>query len=118
MATGGDRVVEFRTYRLRLGTEAAFHRLVAEESVPLLTRFGIDVVRFGPSEQSDDGFVDYVLVRSYESDEAREEQEAQFYGSSEWRGGPREEIVTKIESYHTVVLTLPSPAVDALRSSQ
>jgi hypothetical protein len=51
-------VLEIRTYRLKAGSEEAFHRLVAEQSVPLLRRFAIDVVRFGPSEQSEDGFVD------------------------------------------------------------
>lgn len=48
---------------------------------------------------------------------AREEQEARFYGSSEWRSGPREEIVSRIESDHTVVLTLTADAVDALRTA-
>jgi hypothetical protein len=110
-------VLEIRTYRLKAGSGEAFHRVVAEQSVPLLRRFGIDVVRFGPSEQSEDGFVDYVLVRAFESHRAREEQEAQFYGSSEWRSGPREEIVSRIESDHTVVLTLATDAVDALRTA-
>jgi hypothetical protein len=75
-------VLEIRTYRLKAGREEGFHRVVAEQSVPLLRRFGIDVVRFGPSEQSEDGFVDYVLVRAFESHEARDEQEARFYGSA------------------------------------
>jgi hypothetical protein len=110
-------VLEIRTYRLKAGGEEAFHRVVAEQSVPLLSRFGIDVVRFGPSEQSEDGFVDYVLVRAFDSHRAREEQEARFYGSSEWRSGPREEIVSRIESDHTVVLTLAAEAVDALRTA-
>jgi NIPSNAP len=110
-------VLEIRTYRLTAGSEQAFHRVVAEQSVPLLRRFGIDVVRFGPSEQSEDGFVDYLLVRAFESHAAREEQEARFYGSSEWRSGPREEIVSRIESDHTVVFTLASAVVDALRAA-
>ena len=109
-------ILEIRTYRLKPGTDAAFHRLVVEQSIPLLRQFGIDVVRFGPSGLVDEGFVDYVLVRSFKSEDAREEEEARFYGSSEWVNGPREEILAKIESYHTVVLTLTSDAVDALRS--
>jgi hypothetical protein len=110
-------VLEIRTYRLKAGSAAEFGRVVAEQSVPLLRRFGLDVVRFGPSEQSEDGFVDYAVVRAFESHAAREEQEARFYGSSEWRSGPREEIVGRIESDHTVVLTLPAAAVDALRTA-
>jgi hypothetical protein len=112
-----DTVLEIRTYRLKAGGGEAFHQIVAERSVPLLYRFGIDVVRFGPSERSEDGFVDYVLVRAFESHGAREEQAARFYGSSEWRSGPREEIVSRIESDHTVVLTLAAEAVDALRTA-
>jgi len=110
-------VLEIRTYRLKPGSEEAFHRVVAEQSVPLLRLFGIDVVRFGPSEQREDEAEDYVLVRAFESYAVRDEQEARFYGSSEWRSGPREEIVSRIESDHTVVLTLPSEAVDALRAA-
>jgi hypothetical protein len=73
-------VLEIRTYRLKTGSEKAFHPVVAAQSVPLLQRFGIDVVRFGPSEQSEDGFVDYVLVRAFDSHASREEQEARSTG--------------------------------------
>lgn len=110
-------VVEIRTYRLRPGSTEAFHRVVTEQSVPLLLQFGVDVVRFGPSEQSEDGFEDYLLVRAFESRGHREEQEARFYGSSEWRSGPREEILSRLETHHTVVLTLPAEAVNALRTA-
>jgi hypothetical protein len=110
-------VLEIRTYRLKPASGEAFHRVVAEQSVPLLRQFGIDVVRFGPSEQSEDGFEDYLLVRAFESHAAREEQETRFYGSSEWQSGPREEIVSRIESDHAVVLTLPTEAVNALRTA-
>ncbi len=110
-------VLEIRTYWLKAGSEEAFHRVVAEQSLPLLRQFGIDLVRFGPSEQSEDGFVDYMLVRAFDSHGARLEQEARFCGSSEWRSGPRDEIVNRIESDHTVVLTLAAGAVDALRAA-
>ena len=85
--------------------------------MPLLRRFGIEVDPVGPSEQSEDGLVDYALVRALESYSAREEQEERFYGSSEWPSGPREKIVSRIESDHPVVLTLAAAAVDALRTA-
>ncbi len=78
-----DSVLEIRTYRLKPGTTAAFHDSVAERSVPLLCRFDIDVVRFGPSEQNEQGVEEYVLMRSFESMTARDEQEDRFYGSQE-----------------------------------
>jgi hypothetical protein len=114
--THPERVIlEIRTYRLRQGTSASFHRLVAEQSVPLLERFGINVVRFGPSEQNEDGVEEYVLIRAFDSLVERDEQEGRFYGSDEWLHGPREAILGLIESYQTVVLTASPAAVDGLR---
>jgi hypothetical protein len=108
-------VLEIRTYRLKEGTSDAFHRLVREQSVPLLQAFGIDAVRFGPSEQNEKGVEEYVLIRAFASLADRDEQEDRFYGSDEWLNGPRERIVSLIESYHTVLLTTSRAAVDGLR---
>ena len=58
-------LLEIRTYRLKPGTTDGFHRVVVEQSIPLLERAGIDVVRFGPSEQSEDGHEEYVLIRVF-----------------------------------------------------
>jgi hypothetical protein len=92
-------VVEIRTYKLRPGTGAAFHRIVVEESVPMLERWG--VVAFGPSLDDDDS---YCLIRSYASLEERQRSQDAFYGSDEWRHGLREEIVSRIERDSSVVL--------------
>jgi hypothetical protein len=103
-------VVEIRSYRLVPGSGAAFHRLVVDESVPMLERWGIDVIAFGPSLDDEDL---YVLVRGYESvDELRRSQDA-FYGSDEWRNGPRDAIVTLIESDISVVIPAESLAPTA-----
>jgi hypothetical protein len=94
-------VVEIRTYALSPGSGAEFHRLFVEESLPLLRRSGVEVVAFGRSLDDDDASV---LVRAYPSlDELRRSQEA-FYGSDEWRRGPREAVVSRIESSISVVL--------------
>jgi hypothetical protein len=111
----GVPALEIRIYRLKDGTSDAFHRLVAEQSVPLLRTFGIDVVRFGPSEQNEEGVEEYVLIRAFPSLADRDEQEERFYGSDEWLNGPRERILNLIDSYHTVVLTASAAAVDGLR---
>jgi NIPSNAP len=96
-----DGILEIRTYRLRPGTGARFHRAVVEKSLPMLERWGVEVVACGPS--LDDADL-YYLVRAYASlDELRESQDA-FYGSDEWRLGPREEIVSLIESDISVVI--------------
>jgi hypothetical protein len=97
--------VEIRSYRLEPGSGAAFHRLVVDESMPLLERWSVDVIAFGPSLDEDDL---YVLIRGYPSvAELRRSQDA-FYGSDEWRDGPREAIVSLIESVISVVIPADS----------
>ena len=94
-------VIEIRTYKLQAGTGADFHRLVVAESLPMLERWGVEVVAFGPSLDDEDA---YYLIRAYPSlDELRRSQDA-FYGSDEWRSGPREAIVSRIEGSNSVVL--------------
>ncbi len=98
-------VVEIRIYKLSPGSGAAFHRTVVEESVPMLQRWAVDVVAFGPSLDDDDS---YYLVRSYASLEGRQRSQDAFYGSDEWRHGPRDGIVSRIESDSSVVLPATS----------
>lgn len=98
-------VVEIRTYKLRPGSGTAFHRTVVEESVPMLKRWGVDVVAFGPSLDDDDA---YCLIRSYASLEERQRSQDAFYGSDEWRHGPRDAVVSRIESDSSVVLPASS----------
>lgn len=94
-------VIEIRTYKLKPGSGAAFHRTVVDESLPMLKRWGVDVVAFGPSLDDDDC---YYLIRSYPSLDERQRSQDAFYGSDEWRHGPREAIVSRIESDISVVL--------------
>ena len=98
-------VVEIRTYKLLAGSGAEFHRLVVEDSLPMLERWGVRVLAHGPSLDDPDL---YYLVRAYPSlDELQRSQDA-FYGSDEWREGPREPIVSLIESSISVVLAAES----------
>ena len=108
------RLVEIRSYRLKPGTSAAFHDAVANEAVPMLLRWQTDVVAFGPGLAEPDT---YFLVRSYASLEDLEQRQDAFYGSSEWREGPRESIVSRIEQHLSTVLWLPEAALDALRAA-
>lgn len=109
-----SRVVEFRIYTLRPGTRDEFHGLVLRHSIPMLARWDVDVIGFGPSLHDEDS---YFLVRAYRGlDERRASQDA-FYGSSEWREGPRDAIVELIETYTTAVVELSDAAVANLRES-
>ena len=110
-----DRVLEIRTYRLLPGTTAAFHEVFLEQALPLLRTFGVDVLRGAPSERNEDGEECYVLLRAFDSLDQRDAQEERFYDSQQWRDGPREPVLSRIESYHTVVLTVPDSVVEGLR---
>jgi hypothetical protein len=107
-------IVEIRSYRLHPGTRDEYHRLFVEEAAALLDAHGIEVVAFGPSMGDPDG---YFLMRSFADLADRERREDRFYASPEWRDGPREAIVSKIEVYTDVVVELDDAAIGVLRSS-
>ena len=95
--------LEIRTYRLRPGTRDEFVAAMAAAQ-PLLARFGIEVVGFGASLVAEDGHEEAYLIRRFASLEDRAAKEDAFYGSDEWREGPRAAVVAPIESYHTIVI--------------
>jgi len=106
------RTVEIRSYNLKPGARPAFHRLAAEVAVPMLRRWKIDVVAYGPSPQDE---TSYYLIRAYASPVDRERSEEVFYGSDEWRNGPRERVLALIETYTTIILDLAATTVEGLR---
>lgn len=108
-------ILEIRTYRMKPGTGDEFVRVMREESVPLLEEAGIRVVDYGASLVAEDGNEDAYLIRAFASLEAHREQEEKFYGSDAWRLGPREAIVSRIDSYHTIVLEASEQIVQALQ---
>jgi len=113
---GAPLIVEIRTYRLKPGTSGDFVRTMREQCVPLLERLGLRVVSCGASLVAEDGHDEAFLMRAFESLDARREQEESFYGSDAWRNGPREAIVSRIDSYHTIVLEVSEETVQALES--
>ncbi len=116
MAVGESarRFVEIRSYRLKPGTAAEFDRLVTEASTPMLRRRGIDVVAFGRSLRDEDAFY---LIRAFASLEDLERSEAAFYGSDEWRLGPRDAILACIDTYASIVIEMEDATVDGLREA-
>lgn len=107
------RVVEIRSYTLKAGTRDGFHRRFEAEALPMLQRWKADVVAYGPSLHDDES---YILIRGFASLDARQREEDAFYGSDEWKNGPRAATLADIASYTTVVLELDHGAVDALRN--
>jgi hypothetical protein len=98
-----SQVVEIRSYNLKPGTRDRFHRLFEREALPLLKRWKIHVVSYGPSLHDSDS---YYLMRSYSNMVDRQISEDAFYVSDEWRHGPRDATLADIESYTTVVIPL------------
>lgn len=107
-----NRIVEIRSYNLKSGTRANFHRMFVEESLPMLKRWGVDVVAFGPSPHDDDS---YYLIRAYQDLADRQRSQDEFYGSDEWRKGPREPLLAMIDTYTSVVLEVDEATLRGLR---
>ena len=74
----------------------------------------MEVVAYGPSLDDADG---YFLIRAYDSLEHLQSSHQAFYGSDDWRKGPRQSIIDLIETDWNAVLWLTPEAVNAIRSS-
>ena len=105
--------IEIRSYALKPGTRDEFHRLFLAEALPMLQRWEVDVVAHGPSLHDS---YSYFLMRRYDSLAQHEESENAFYGSDEWRQGPREAILALIENYTEVVLEVDEATLQGLRA--
>jgi hypothetical protein len=97
-----SRIIEIRSYNLKPGTRGEFQKLFIEEALPMLRRWNVEVVSYGPSLHDENT---YFLIRAYASLEDRQKSQDDFYGSEEWRKGPRESILALIENYTTIVVT-------------
>ena len=116
MSTRDDtarRLVEIRAYRLKPGTRADFHAAVTTSALPMVRAYGMDVVTHGIVPNDDDG---YFLVRSFASLAELTAQEDEFYGSAPWREGPREALVSRIETYLDTLLWMSPAAIADLRA--
>ena len=105
-------LVEFRSYILKPASRDKFHQIVTEQSMPMLKRWNMDVVAYGPSPHDENS---YYLIRRFDSLAHHKQSEDAFYGSDEWKQGPREAIIACIESSTEFVLELDDVAVQELR---
>ena len=106
------RLIEVRSYKLKPGAAAAFHKAAIASAIPLLREWGTDVVAFGPSAHEPDT---YFLIRAYTDLADLKARQDAFYGSDAWKNGPRESIVPLVVSYLNTVLWLSPEAIDDLR---
>lgn len=108
-----NKTVEIRTYNLKPGSRADFTRIASTEVMPMLARWGADVVRHGPSAHDEDT---YFLIRAYASLDDRQQRQDAFYGSDEWIQGPRASILGLIENFTSLVLELDASTLAGLRN--
>jgi hypothetical protein len=108
-----NHFIEIRSYTLKPGRRDEFHRLFLEEAFPMLKRWNVDVVAYGPSLHDENS---YYLMRRFDSLVHREQMEESFYGSDEWRQGPREAILALIENYTEFVIELDESTLQGLRT--
>ncbi len=83
------RVLEIRNYRLKAGSRAIFHALVAEQSLPLHREWGMDVVNHGLSLDDPDV---YFLMRAYDDLEELNRSQGGIYAIEAWRRGPEKPL--------------------------
>jgi ketosteroid isomerase-like protein len=108
------QVVEIRSYNLKPGTRDRFHQTFLKEALPMLKRWKVDVVAYGPSLHDKDS---YFLMRGFDGVDQRQKSEDAFYGSEEWKQGPRERILADIDSYTTIVVRLDAATINGLRQA-
>jgi len=113
-AMAQTRTVEIRSYNLKAGTRERFHQLFLKEALPMLRRWKVDVVAYGPSLHDKDS---YFLMRAFEGVEQRQKAEDAFYGSDEWLKGPRERVLADIDSYTTIVIHVDDATLQGLRKT-
>ena len=107
-------VIEIRSYNLKPGTRDRFHQTFLKEALPMLKRWKVDIVSYGPSQHDQDS---YFLMRGFEGVAERQKSEDAFYGSDEWKQGPRERILADIDSYTTIVVRLDAATINGLRKA-
>lgn len=108
-------ILEIRTYRLKPGTQDEFVEIMRTQGVPLLVKHGIRVVDYGASlvrEQPD--WEEAYIMRAFPTLQAHQEQEEAFYSSTEWHEGPRDAVLSRIESYHTIVIEASEETIQSL----
>jgi len=96
-----DDVIEILTLDITPGRRDEFHKIYEKESLPLLRKWKIDVLAYGPSLHDANS---YYIIRSFKSLEERQRTEEAFYASDDWKNGPKAAILALVEHFaYTVV---------------
>ena len=107
-----EGILDILILNLKKGCRPGFDRLYQELALPLLKRWNVDVIFFGPSLHEEET---YLVVRRYKNVADRSKSQDEYYNSHEWKDGPREQIMSLIESYSSVVVPANEILVDGFR---
>jgi len=100
-------LLEMRLFKLHPGTRAEFDRISRDGTIPMMRRYGITVLGYGPTLNDDDG---YLLLRAFPSEDQRVAVAQEFYASDEWQANFETPVMAMIADYHTAVI----PATHAM----
>ena len=96
------QVVEILTVGVKPGKRDQFHEIYETVSLPLLKKWNIRVVAYGPSLHDANS---YYIVRSFESLEERQKSEDAFYDSDDWKNGPKVAILALVDHFAYAVIS-------------
>ena len=105
-----NSLLEMRLFKLRPGTRPEFDRISREGTIPMMRRYGINVVDFGPMLNDEDG---YFLLRAFGSEQDRVEKSQAIYATAEWEENYDAPVTSMIADYRTAVI----PATRSLAPS-
>lgn len=100
--SASENVIEILTLDIKPGRRDEFHELYVRQSLPLLKKWNIHVAAYGPSLHDADS---YYIIRVFKSLEERQQSEDAFYGSDDWKNGPREAILALVDHFAYAVVS-------------
>ena len=101
-STAAHQVLEILTLDIKPGRRDEFHRLYVTEALPLLRKWHFQVVEHGPSLHDENS---YYVIRLFNSLEERQTSEDAYYGSEDWKNGPRSAILGLVDHFAYAVVS-------------
>jgi len=87
---------------IKPGMRDEFHTRYMTKSVPLLKKWNFNLVAYGPSLHDANS---YYVIRAFKSLEDRQVSEDAFYGSDDWKQGPRDTILELVDHFAYAVVS-------------
>lgn len=97
-----EDVIEILTLDIKPRRRDEFHKVYVTQALPLLRKWNFDVVAYGPSLHDANS---YYVIRRFKSLEDREKSEDAYYGSDDWKQGPRDIILGLVDHFAFAVVS-------------